>query len=113
MFIRFNNDNIWEIIGNDKSITCYKRRFGKFTNKVNIDKEINEQEMIPLGSNNSNFNYPNWKVFFGDEKLKRIAIDHVEEQYALPLIYYCKFILGFNDDSMMQRILPTRYVFER
>lgn len=113
MFIRFNDDNIWEIIGNDKSITCYKRRFGKFTNMVNIDKEVNDEEMIPEGSNNNNFNYSNWKAFLNNDKLKRTGMDPIQEQYALPLIYYCRFILGFNSDDMMERISPTRYIFER
>lgn len=114
MFIRFNNDNIWEVIGNENSVTCYKRQFGKFTSKVNIDFEIDEDEMVPEGVDiKKSFNYADWKTFFGEDRLKKMGIDVKTEQYVLPLIYYCKYVLGFNDDNMMIRVLPTRYIFER
>ena len=116
MLIRFNDNNIWEVIGNENSVTCYKRQYGKFTPKVNIDFEIDENVMVPEQEGvdmKKTFNYADWKTFFGEERLKRIADNSSTEQYALPLIYYCKYVLGFNDDGMMQRVSSTRYIFER
>lgn len=111
MFVRFNNDNIWEIIESNNGITCYKREYGKFINKAKIDSVINEELLVPEGYNK--FSYPDWRVFFGQDKLKRMAADVNKEQYALPLIYFCKYVMGYNDDIKMERILATRYRFDK
>jgi hypothetical protein len=111
-FVRFNNDNIWEIIGNDRSVTCYKRNFGKFNTRIEA-ADMDENTMVPKSDMGKKFSYEDWKTFFGDNKLKNLGADPNNEQYVLPLIYFCKYVLGFNDDSMMERQSPTRYVFEK
>ena len=111
MFVRFNNDNIWEIVENNNGITCYKREYGKSIFKANIDSIINEDLLVPEGYNK--FSYPDWKVFFGQDKLKKMAADLTKEQSALPLIYFVKYILGYPDDDKMTRILATRYRFDK
>ena len=117
-FIRFNNDNIWELVPDtefpNNKITCYKREFGKRLSSYEdrINQTINEDLMGTEGVNN-NWNYNDWKAFFGENKLKAIANKHEAERTSLPLIYYMKYILGFNDDGKMEYVSPTRYIFRK
>ena len=106
MFIRFNNNNIWEIVDD---VVFYKRvPTIKSLSTVHIDQEINEDE---LSSNHgNNFNYNDWRVFYGEEMLRKIASDYQAERYALPMIYFAVFVLGLTD---MQRMRSTKYVFNK
>lgn len=102
MLIRFKNDNLWQIDQVDDSLICY-HRIPKL--HQNVDYSIDEEDMV---SGNGNFNYVDWKAFFGDNKLKLIATDFRTEQYALPLIYYCIYIKGY---TKMERIRSSKYKF--
>lgn len=98
----------------EQKITCYKREFGKRLGSYQdrINQTINE-DLMGTHDMNNNWNYPDWKSFFGENKLKSIANNSTNEQYALPLIYYMKYILGFNDDGKMEYVSPTRYIFRK
>lgn len=112
-FIRFNNNNIWEIVDNEGSgymITCYKRDFGNRADSISYKQVIDENEM---STDIRNFNYTDWKSFYGAERLKKIVVDFSTEQTVLPLIYYVKYVLGFNDDSKMERIRSSKWIFRK
>jgi hypothetical protein len=112
-YIKFNNNNVWEIVPDPDSpstlVKCYKREVG---NKVNIPIRfsyiVDENNM---GKDSKNFSYTDWKTLFGLNKLRKIASNFESEQYALPIIYWMKFIMGFGDDSKMERVNSTRYIF--
>jgi hypothetical protein len=74
-----------------------------------IDLEVNEDGLISSTIGN-NFNYHDWKVFYGEEMLRKIAADFATERYALPMIYYSYYILGLVN---MQRIRATKYTFDK
>jgi hypothetical protein len=106
MFIKFNNNNIWEIVDD---VVFYKRVLTpQALRTVTIDKEINEDELISTQGNN--FNYHDWKTFYGEEMLRRMASDFQMERYALPMIYYAVFILGLTN---MKRDRSTKYTFSK
>jgi hypothetical protein len=110
MFIKFNNNNIWEVVDD---VVFYKRVLTPQTlSTVTIDKEIDEDTMKSEGQDDKgpNFNYNDWKVFYGEEMLRKIASDFQVERYALPMIYYAIFVLGLTD---MRRERSTKYVFNR
>ncbi len=71
-----------------------------------IDKEVNEDELTSTHGNN--FNYHDWRVFYGEEMLRKIAADFSAERYALPMIYYSHYVLGLVN---MRRERATKYVF--
>lgn len=73
-----------------------------------IDIEVNEDELTSNQGNN--FNYHDWKVFYGEEMLRKIAADFAVERYALPMIYYSYYVLGLVN---MRRDRATKYVFEK
>lgn len=107
MYIRFNNNNIWERVDEGNSVTFYHRILPpKVLHNTHIDKEINEEELSL--KDNINYSYNDWKIFFGEQRLKDIAANVNEEQFALPLIYYCRYILGLKN---MNRIRSTKYSF--
>lgn len=119
-YVKFNNNNVWEIVPNsefpDREITCYKRELGNRLNAVPYKyKYIINEDFLGLEDTNlnTNWNYDDWKAFFGNNKLKTIASNFSTEQYSLPLIYWVKYVLGFNDDSKMERINSTRYKFRK
>ena len=72
-----------------------------------IDLEVNEDELTSNQGNN--FNYHDWKVFYGEEMLRKIAADFATERYALPMIYFAVFVLGLVD---MRRERSTKYTFK-
>lgn len=113
-FVRFNGNNIWEIVKteDDRVITCFKREIGKreLNNPYEFTHVIDENSMA---TDTRNFNYIDWKSFYGEERLKKLVADFSTEQNVLPLIYWVKYILGFNDDSKMERIRSTKWVFRR
>lgn len=106
--IKFNNNNIWEIVDD---VVFYKRVLTpQALSTVTIDKEINEDELVSSPNEGNNFNYHDWKTFYGEEMLRKTAADFQMERYALPMIYYAVFILGLID---MQRVRATKYVFRK
>jgi hypothetical protein len=106
MLVRFNNNNIWELVDD---VVFYKRVPTKQSlSTVQIDKEINEDELT--SSEGKNFNYHDWKTFYGEEMLRNIASDFSTERYALPMIYYSHYVLGLVD---MRRERSTKYVFSK
>ncbi len=117
--IKFNNNNIWELVPDneypDKKITCYKREIGNRVDNhpLRFNQVINEDILGLEQDNLQNWNYKDWKAFFGENKLKQIASNLSTEQTSLPLIYYMKYIMGFGDDSKMERVNSTRYIFRK
>ena len=113
-FIRFNNNNIWEIVKTEdgRVVTCLKREIGKRENNnpYNFTHVINEDTMA---TDTRNFNYLDWKSFYGEQRLKNLVADFSTEQNVLPLIYFIKYILGFNDDSKMERVRSTKWIFRK
>ena len=117
-FIRFNNNNIWEIVyeNDGRQITCYKREIGNRVDPFEFKYIINEDAMGFEDERPSinNFNYPDWKTFYGAERFKKIAADFsTEADTTLPLIYFVKYYLGFNDDNKMERIRSTKIRFRK
>lgn len=105
-FIRFNNNNIWEIVDD---VVFYKRILTpQALSTTTIDQDINEDEL--KSQHGINFNYNDWRIFYGEEMLRKIASDFSVERYALPMIYYSIFILGLTD---MRRDRSTKYVFQK
>jgi hypothetical protein len=105
VFIKFNNNNIWELVDD---VVFYKRVLTpQALSTTTIDKEVNEDELTSIEGNN--FNYHDWKVFYGEEMLRKIAADFATERYALPMIYYAVFVLGLVD---MRRERSTKYTFK-
>lgn len=105
-FIKFNNNNIWEIVDD---VTFYKRVLTpQALGTVHIDEEINEDSL--RSQHGLNFNYNDWRIFYGEEMLRKIASDFQAERYALPMIYYAVFVLGLTDT---QRLRATKYVFSK
>lgn len=117
-FIKFNNNNIWEIVSEHegRQITCFKREIGNRVNPFTYKYVINEDSM-GFGDEmvrSNNFNYPDWKLFYGEERFRKIATDFsTEVNTTLPLIYFVKYYLGFNDDSKMERIRSTKLRFRK
>lgn len=119
-FVKFNNDNIWEIVhpegvSGNYMITCYKREVGKRVSPYEY-KYVIDENTLGFEDNNArinNFNYLDWKAFYGEEKLRKLAADFSTEESVLPLIYFVKYYLGFPDDSKMERIRSTKWVFRR
>lgn len=109
MIIKFNNNNIWELVD---GVVFYKRLFTPHAlSTLTVDKVVNEDEMIPMGLQpGKNFNYHDWKAFHGEEMLRKIASDYQLERYALPMIYYAIYVLGLTD---MKRDRSTKYTFNR
>ena len=106
MYIRFNNNNIWELVDD---VVFYKRVLTpQALSTVKIDQEVNED--LLTSSHGNNFNYHDWKTFYGEEMLRKIASDFQSERYALPMIYYAVFILGLTD---MRRERSTKYTFDK
>lgn len=106
---------MWEIVPDtefpDKKVTCYKREVGsKFNVPIIFDHVVDEDTM---GQDNGNFAYPDWKSLIGAQKLKSMAASFSTEQSSLPIIYWMKYVMGFNDDSKMERINSTRYIFRK
>lgn len=116
VYVKFNNNNVWEIVPDPENpnyrMKCYKREMG---NKVNIpikfDFVIDEDMMGQSDENINNFNYSDWKDLIGTNKLKAVAANFNTEQSSLPLIYFMKYVIGFNDDHKMERVNSTRYIF--
>ncbi len=73
-----------------------------------IDLEVDEDGLTSTHGNN--FNYHDWKVFYGEEMLRKIAADFATERYALPMIYYSHYVLGLVN---MRRERSTKYVFQK
>lgn len=92
-------------------ITCYKRDLGKRADSIQYEYVIDEDKMTM--SETKNFNYPDWKAFYGAERLKKLVADFSTEQTVIPLIYWVKYFLGFSDDSKMKRIRSTKWEFRR
>ena len=106
-FIKFNNNNIWELVD---GVVFYKRVLTpQALSTTKIDLEVNEDGLVSSVPG-SNFNYHDWKVFYGEEMLRKIATDFSAERYALPMIYYAGFVLGLVN---MRRERATKYVFEK
>lgn len=107
VFIRFNNNNIWEIVDD---VVFYKRvpTPQALSTVMTIDKEIDEDTL--KSEHGINFNYYDWKTFYGEEMLRKIASDFEMERYALPMIYYSVFVLGLTD---MRRERSTKYTFQK
>ena len=104
MYIRFKNNNIWELVDD---VVFYKRVLTpQALSTVKIDQEINED--LLTSSHGNNFNYHDWKTFYGEEMLRKIASDFQSERYALPMIYFAVFVLGLTD---MRRERSTKYTF--
>lgn len=104
MLIKFNNNNIWELV---QDTVFYKRIYTpQALSTVTIDKEVNEDELESEQGNN--FNYHDWKTFYGEEMLRKLAADFELEYNALPMIYYAVFVLGLVD---MKRNRATKYSF--
>lgn len=76
---------------------------------------INENNMGLEDSNvHNNFNFHDWKSFYGEQRLKNLVSDFsTESSSTLPLIYFIKYYLGFPDDSKMERIRSTKWIFRR
>jgi len=105
-FIKFNNNNIWELVDD---VIFYKRVLTpQALSTTKIDLEVNEDEEL-TSTHGNNFNYHDWKVFYGEEMLRKIASDFATERYALPMIYYSVFVLGLVD---MRRERSTKYTFK-
>ena len=106
-FIRFNNNNIWELVDD---VVFYKRVLTpQALSTTKIDLEINE-DVLTSSTHGNNFNYHDWKVFYGEEMLRKIAADFATERYALPMIYYSHYILGLIN---MRRERSTKYTFDK
>lgn len=106
MLIKFNNNNIWELV---EDTVFYKRIYTPHAlSTVTIDKEVNEDELESTWG--SNFNYHDWKTFYGEEMLRKLAADFELERDALPMIYYSVFVLGLVD---MKRQRSTKYSFSK
>jgi hypothetical protein len=106
MLIRFNNNNIWELVDD---VVFYKRVPTKQAlSTVQIDKEINEDELT--STEGKNFNYHDWKTFYGEEMLRKIASDFSTERYALPMIYWACYCKGLINPK---RIRATKYTFDK
>ena len=104
-FIRFNGNNIWELVD---GVVFYKRVLTpQALSTTKIDQEINED--LLQSTHGNNFNYHDWKVFYGEEMLRKIAADFSTERYALPMIYYSHYVLGLVN---MRRERSTKYVFQ-
>ena len=107
MYIRFNNNNIWEKIDYGNGVTeFYKRVLSPKAIRDTVFIDVNEDELSV--KDNVNYSYNDWKIFFGEQRLKDIAANVSEEQFALPLIYYCRYILGLKN---MKRLRSTKYTF--
>ena len=113
-FVRFNDNNIWEIVQDHGNymITCYKRDLGKRADSIQYEHIIDENNM-GMKDTKVNFNYLDWKAFYGAERLKKLAADFDSEQNVLPLIYFVKYFLGFPDDSKMERIRSSKWIFRK
>lgn len=92
------------------TVTFYKRvltpkalRTTKFDEEINEDKEFKSNDP-------SFFNYTDWKMFFGEERLKKLTVDLDRESYVLPMIYYAIFKQGLTD---MVRERETKFTFTR
>lgn len=109
MFIKFNGDNIWEIVQDGNVYTFYKRVLSpKALRTTKFDEEIDEDKDFMKGG--SNFNYKDWKVFFGEERLKKLTVDLDKERFVLPMIYYAIFNMGLTD---MVRERETKFTFRK
>ncbi len=105
-FIKFNNNNIWELVDD---VVFYKRVLTpQALSTTKIDLEVDEDGLTSTHGNN--FNYHDWKVFYGEEMLRKIAADFATERYALPMIYYSHYVLGLVN---MRRERSTKYVFQK
>src|SRR5688500_16348714 len=120
MFLKFNNNNVWEVVdhdnggngnGNgDNSVIFYRRVLTPHALRtVHIDEEIDEDKMF-TSTDPSFFNYTDWKIFFGEEKLKKLGVDVEKERYVLPMLYYSIFIMGLTD---MVRERETKFIFKK
>ena len=108
MFLKFNNNNIWEVVesGNDQ-VTFFRRVLTPHALRtVKMDEEINENDM----SVENGYSYEDWKIFFGEERLKKLVVDFERERYVLPMIYFATFIKGLTD---MIRERETKYVWKK
>lgn len=112
-FIRFNNNNIWEIVPSDDDyrIVCYKRDLGKRADSIEYKHVIDEENLTM--NDKRNFNYLDWKSFYGEGRIRKLVADFSTEQTVLPLIYFVKYFLGFNDDSKMERERSTKWTFRK
>ena len=109
MFLKFNNNNIWQVVEDedDGSVVFYRRVLTPHgLRTVHIDQEIDENQMKV----NNSYSYEDWKVFFGEEKLKKMAVDYQKEQYILPMLYYASFLMGLTD---MVRERETKFIFRK
>lgn len=105
MYIRFNNNNIWEKKDYGNGVTeFYKRVLTPKTIRDTVFIDVDEDQL----SVNDKYTYNDWKIFFGEQRLKDIAANVKEEQFALPLIYYAKYILDLKN---MERLRSTKYKF--
>jgi hypothetical protein len=106
MFIRFNGNNIWEIVDD---VVFYKRVLTpQALSTTKIDEEINEDLLTSTHGNN--FNYQDWKAFYGEEMLRKIASDFSSERYALPMIYWAIYHKGLTN---MRRERSTKFTFQK
>jgi len=107
VYIRFNNNNIWELVDD---VVFYKRvpTPQASSTVIKIDQEVNED--LLTSSHGNNFNYHDWKTFYGEEMLRKIASDFQSERYALPMIYWALYCKGLIN---IQRIRPTKYIFDK
>ena len=107
VLIKFNNNNIWELVDD---VVFYKRVLTpQALRTVTIDKEIDENMLSSAHGNN--FNYHDWKTFYGEEMLRKIASDfQMERDYALPMIYWALHHQGLIN---MTRVRATKYVFSK
>ena len=110
MFLKFNNNNIWQVVDEGDDVVFYHRVLTPHgLRTVHIDEEIDEDKMF-TSTDPSFFNYTDWRIFFGEEKLKKLA-EHIEkEQYVLPMIYYAIFMRGLTD---MVRERATKYIWKK
>lgn len=106
-FVKFNNNNIWEIVKDNNNLICYKREIGLRTSPYTYKYNINEDRMGFEGLGN-NFNYLDWKAFYGEERLKKVVTNLSTESSVLPLIYFISFYLGY---SKYERIRSTKWRF--
>lgn len=107
-FIKFNDNNIWEVVDSGPdSVTFFRRVLTPHALRtVYIDEEINENDM----SVENGYSYEDWKIFFGEERLKKLVVDVEKERYILPMLYYAMFVKGLTD---MVRERETKFVFSK
>lgn len=89
MFVRFSNDNIWEIRHSDETVTAFYRK-GLILKDEEV-KDVHHPER----------EYRLWKAYFNNQD------DHLPD--AFPLIFMAKSE-GFD---MIKRIHDTKYIFNR